>query len=65
MKKKSEKWVKFRHKVILAILRYPVQLAFFLLFGFRPNKVKFKKDENAFIISNHQSDYDPIFISLS
>ena len=52
MKKKSEKWVKFRHKVILAILRYPVQLAFFLLFGFRPNKVKFKKDENAFIISN-------------
>lgn len=65
MKKKSNNWIKFRHKFLTAILRYPVQLVFFLLFKFRPCKVKLNKNENAFIISNHQSDIDPILIGLS
>ena len=65
MKKRSNNWIKFRHKFLTAILRYPVQLVFFLLFKFRPCKVKLNKDENVFVISNHQSDYDPIFVGLS
>lgn len=65
MKKKNSNWIKFRHKFFTAILRYPVQLAVFLLFKFRPCKVKLNKGENAFIISNHQSDIDPILIGLS
>ena len=64
-KKKNNNWIKFRHKFLTAILRYPVQLVFFLLFKFRPCKVKLNKDENVFIISNHQSDFDPIFLGLS
>ena len=62
---KKNKWVRFRHKVYLAILRYPVKFLFFLLTGFRCKKYKLNKDENAFIISNHQTEFDPIFISLS
>lgn len=65
MKKKSNNWIKFRHKFLTAILRYPVQFVFFLLFKFKPCKVKLKKDESVFVISNHQSDYDPIFVGLS
>ena len=57
MKKKNNNWIKFRHKFLTAILRYPVQFVFFLLYGFRPNKLKLKKDENVFVISNHQSDF--------
>ena len=36
-----------------------------MLTGFRCKKYKLNKDENAFIISNHQTEFDPIFISLS
>lgn len=61
MKKNS--WTKVRHKVFLWFLRYPVKFFLFLLFGFKGKTYRLKKNENVFIISNHQSDIDPIFIS--
>ena len=64
MKKKTQKWVRVRHKVYTAILRYPVMFVFWLLYGFKHKKIKLSKNENAFIISNHQTQFDPILVSL-
>ena len=65
MKKNKSSYIKFRHKFLTAVLKPPVELFVRPIFGFKPNKIKLKKDENAFIISNHQTDIDPIFLSLS
>ena len=64
MKKKTQKWVRVRHKVYIAILKYPVMFIFWLLYGFKHKKIKLAKNENAFIISNHQTQFDPILVSL-
>ena len=64
MKKKNSR-VKVRHKIFLEILRYPVKLIFFILLNYRCKKIKLKKDENVFVLSNHQTDYDPILVSLA
>ena len=64
MKNKTQKWVRFRHKVYIAILKYPVMFIFWLLYGFKHKKIKLAKNENAFIISNHQTQFDPILVSL-
>ena len=64
MKKKNSR-VKIRHKIFFEILRYPVKLIFFLLLNYRCKKTKLKKDENVIILSNHQTDYDPILLSLA
>lgn len=63
MKKNS--WVKKRHNFALWLLRYPIKFFMFLLFGLSCKKYKLKKGENAFVIANHQSDFDSIFVSLS
>lgn len=62
-KKRNEKWVRNRHNVIVWLLKMPVYFVFKLLYGFKRQKVKLNKGENAFIISNHQTDIDPILIS--
>lgn len=63
--KKRFKFVKKRQKILTWLLRLPVRLFFRFFLGFKPGKkIKLKKDENVFILSNHQTDYDPLLISL-
>ncbi len=62
-KKKKNKWVKLRHKVITGLF-YP----FFFLHAKLKYKIKFKKPDigrrQYFVVSNHQALWDQFFVSL-
>jgi len=59
-------WVQKRHSLIAWILRGPVKVYFWLHNSFKLlNSYKFKKDENAIIVSNHQTDFDPIYMGIA
>lgn len=61
MKKKN--WVKKRHQIFHTILKPLVKLFLHIYFNIRLAKYKLKKGENILVLSNHQTDFDPIFIS--
>lgn len=61
MKKKN--WVRKRHQIYHTILKPIVVLIMHLLFKLKLAKYKLKKDENVIVLSNHQTDFDPIFVS--
>lgn len=63
MKTKKKKWVKFRHRVIRAILYYPVKLYCRIKFGVKI--YKHKKREPYLVLSNHQTDGDQFFTYLA
>ena len=63
MKSKKKKWVKYRHRVIRAILYIPVKFYCRLKFGVKI--VKHKKLGAYLILSNHQTDGDQFFTYLA
>ena len=61
MKKKS--WVKQRHQVFHTLLKPLVKVYLHIVLKIKLAKYKLRKDENVLVLSNHQTDFDPIFIS--
>ncbi len=61
----SGKWVKKRHNIIFSILCLIVTPIIILIYGFKKKKYKLKKNQGYFIISNHQTLLDPLFLSIS
>lgn len=65
-KKKSRKWLKFRHKVFHAILRYPVHLLCILKYGIKITKYRDDKGKRpCLILYNHQTAFDQFFVGLA
>lgn len=59
------KWVKKRHILIFVILSIVVAPIIKFIFRFKSKKNKLDKNQGYFIISNHQTLLDPVFLSLS
>ena len=58
--------VKFRHKLIYAILSPVLKIFFRLVYGYRGlAEGVLKKNEPALILSNHNGALDPFFLALS
>ena len=55
-----------RHKIVYALLIAPVRLFLRIKFGYKFKKIK-KKDlpEKYIVLSNHNTDYDPLFVGAS
>lgn len=63
---KKNKLVKKKHRLFLELVRIPCNLIFRWLYGYKRPKMEYlSKNENVFILSNHQTDYDPILISMA
>lgn len=65
MKKKKNKWVKFRHKVFTELLRPIFILFLYFKYGYKIKKTKIDKKQNYLIISNHSATLDPFMLGLS
>ena len=63
--KKPKKWIKFRHKVVIAILR--LTLAPYTRIKYRIKVEKFKNPEKKqyLILFNHQTAFDQFFVSMA
>ena len=62
--KKNKKWIKFRHKVVIAILR--LTLAPYTRIKYRIKIDKFKdKNKQHLILFNHQTAFDQFFVSMA
>ena len=63
--KNSNQWVKFRHKVVLALLRPFFYVAVRLKYGIRIEKFKEQGKRPYLILMNHQTGFDQFFVSLT
>ena len=64
-KKKSRRWLKFRHKVVCAILRWPVWLLCRVKYGITVKKYREKEKRPYLILYNHQTAFDQFFVGLA
>lgn len=64
-KKKNKKWSKPRHKVVHALLRYPVHLLCKIMYGVKITKYKSKDKRPYLILYNHQTAFDQFFVGLA
>lgn len=65
MPSKKKKWTKFRHKVITALLRFPLGLYINLTYGIKIEKFKDQGKRNYLILYNHQTAFDQFFVGLT
>jgi hypothetical protein len=66
MKKKKKTWVKFRHRLVQGLLRYPGKLFFFLLYRLRTQTFTGWHDGRpCFILGNHTTPLDPVCLGTS
>ena len=64
--KKKKKWLKFRHKVVHAILRYPIHLLCILKYGIKVTKYRDDKGKRPYLILyNHQTAFDQFFVGAA
>ena len=57
--------VRFRHVVYNKLLRGPVRLFGALRFHYHSKGIyKIKKDENVIVLANHQTDFDPLWVTI-
>ena len=62
-KKSKKKWIKPRHKVVVAILRWPVYLYCRLKYGIKIQR--FKQRGQYLILYNHQTAFDQFFVGIA
>ena len=64
-KKKQKRWVRFRHKVVVALLRPTFGLIVRLKYHIKIQKFKDPQKRPYLIMMNHQTAYDQFFVSLT
>lgn len=64
-KKKNKKWLKFRHKVVHAILRLPISLLCRVMYGIKIEKYRVKEKRPYLILYNHQTAFDQFFVGVA
>ena len=63
--KKNKKWIKPRHKVVSAVLRWPVLWLCKILYRVKITKFKEEKKQPYLILYNHQTAFDQFFVGLA
>lgn len=63
--KKKEKWMKFRHRVVTAILKPPILTYVKIKYGVDIQPFKEQEDRQYLILMNHQTGFDQFFIAGS
>ena len=58
-------WIKFRHKVVVALLRPVFGLYIRLRYGIRTEKFREQGDRPYLIVMNHQTAFDQFFVSMT
>ncbi len=64
-KKKSEKWIKFRHRVVRNIAFAILAPYSRLKYGFKAEKFKDSKNRSFLIVFNHQTAFDQFFVGMA
>ncbi len=64
-KKKNKRWSKPRHKIVHALLRFPVHLLCKIMYGIKITKYKSKDKRPYLILYNHQTAFDQFFVGLA
>ena len=65
MMEQSKRWIKFRHKVVVALLRKPFSLFVRLRYGIKIEKFDQQGDRPYLIVMNHQTAFDQFFVSIT
>ena len=60
--KRNKKWIKFRHRVVCAILRGPISLISRIKYGVSVTKYREKQKRPFLILYNHQTAFDQFFV---
>ena len=61
---KKKPWTRTRHKIITAVLRYPVGWYCRLRYGLRYPRHRDLIDRQSLILLNHQTPFDQFFVGL-
>lgn len=64
-RKKKEKWLKFRHKVVRALLWIVIKPLAVALYGIKIEKFKEEGNRPYLILYNHQTAFDQFFVGLA
>jgi len=64
-RKKKEKWLKFRHKVVRALLWVFIQPLTVIMYGIKIEKFKEEGKRPYLILYNHQTAFDQFFVGLA
>lgn len=64
-KNKKKKWLKFRHKVVISILRPIFTLFCRIKYGVKVHKLKDSNKRPYLIVYNHQTAFDQFFVGLA
>ncbi len=63
--KAKKKWIKFRHKVVIAILRFTLAPYTRLKYRIKIDKLKNQGKRQYLILFNHQTAFDQFFVSMA
>ena len=64
-KKKKEKWIRFRHRVVTLILRYTLGTYTRLRYRIKIERFREQGKRQYLILTNHQTAFDQFFIGMS
>ena len=64
-KKKKEKWMKFRHRVIRVLAGWALKSFSVMRYGIRVDKFREQGDRPYLILYNHQTAFDQFFVGLA
>ncbi|MBQ3103407.1 MAG: 1-acyl-sn-glycerol-3-phosphate acyltransferase [Oscillospiraceae bacterium] len=64
-KKKKEKWIKPRHKIVRNLLIPIIYLLTVLMYGVKVRRFKEQGDRQYLILMNHQTAFDQFFIAMA
>ena len=64
-RKKNQKWMKFRHRVVTEIARAILKPITILMFGVKVEKFKEQGKRPYLILMNHQTTFDQFFVGMS
>ena len=64
-KKKKEKWVKWRHKLVRNLLYLPLGTWIRIKYRIKIKRFREKKKRQYLILTNHQTPFDQFFIAMS
>lgn len=64
-KKKNERWMKFRHRIITELLRFPFAIYVKLKYGIKVDRFREQGKRPYLILLNHQTPFDQFFVGLA
>ena len=62
---RKQSWMKFRHKIVIAILKPILNIYVPLKYGIRVEKFREQGDRPYLVVMNHQTGFDQFFVSMT